>query len=1262
MAHTQDKEINIKQDDCKVSIDATVAGDDVDARAPEHRPSNTSIIHSISRVFSKTLASTSLTTYLDNVETEVATRLSKNLMNAEDIIEVARIRDSVAVEKAKEKAQQEHPSSGNSRFATATIEEIMEQLGLHDLATGLTNAQYNLNCNLYGKNILETTKRPPLWRVYLGQFCNFVVIMLLSAAIGSIALGNIVEGIFIILITNINAAMATYMEKSAADALEKLAAISSPTTNVIRDGEEQVVDSKDIVPGDVIILNMGDTVPADVRLFEVTEIKVNEALLTGESEPVKKQLVAEDLHSPFATNLCFASTSVVSGSAKGIVVTTGMETQVGHIAMQLKKASSGSDLTPLQASLNSLGGVIGLISIGVLISIIIVAVATGYEDPTRPDTNRVLAIVLLAVGFAVSSIPEGLPMVVTISLSLGAKDMARRNANIRKLPAVETLGCCSIICSDKTGTLTEGKMTTTTMVIFHGNDGKCDSEEAHFYPTMGFNPLGGVFKKEHLTDEFKTQLSQQSASQNYFCTLKENICGNDNNTATAVQVKATMLAAYLNSNATHIEKDEATNTWNAVGNMTECPLIVASAKCGIGSALNKDDTTYDDYPLLKALDVPFNSSRKMMCTVHKLKEENKFGDAKLTNGETKYTHVATIKGAPDMLFNTRMITLKRDGDNCEVDWASAEGTASNAQVDALKNANHELSSRALRVLLVGIFPLTDGDVEGLGKCEDSDERLKWLLNASESGGSPLVLLGCVGSLDPPRFGVKGAIETCVKAGVRVIMITGDQKATAAAIAKDIGLFNQFDYLGDENTGVLECSNMHVNNDHFREYLPDDVVDKYTATVSVFCRAQPQDKVAIVESLKRQGHLTAMTGDGVNDAPALKTADIGVAMGINGTDVAKGASDMVLLDDNFCTIVNSIESGRTIYANIQKFVSFLLGTNIGEIVYLTLAILIRTLPPVEALQILFLNFVTDGCPAVALSREPPDDNVMTTKPRDPKQPIMTRNWWLYGNLPHTIFQAAMVIGSILTALYLCTGVVFMHDIHEQCKKVTLKDTNDVPHKFTYFCQSYEYVVKLDYVGWVTNIDYFDLDERKMVSVLEAAKGKVQNLTPYSAELHEKLKTKLAKIEKDKVPNEHENALERDELGWFRPKDSVKVDNGKKAPLGAADYGYHDITARKSTQARTISFITAVWCEMLRAYTVRSWDFFYRVFNRNPVMHVACGISAVATFLATVLPKFNTIMHLVPLPWWQYLMAIGFALMTLILDECVSKVLYKKYAEQ
>ncbi|KAK2195714.1 bifunctional P-type ATPase [Babesia duncani] len=1137
--------------------------------------------------FSRILPPSGVPMFADALEMEVVNKLSKSQLLAEDVIEFVKHRNVSQFHEAKKSVEQIQPSTGKSHFAHSSIETIMDEFGLNDVTQGLSSAQVDLNLQLYGKNILVAGESEPIWKIYLSQFYNFVVILLLTAAVATLALGNVVEGVFIILIVNINAVMATYMEKSAANALEKLAELSSPTCTVIRDGIVMTLDTKKVVPGDVILLKMGDSVAADIRLFDIMEIRLNESLLTGESLPVKKTLKAIDMDSPFSSNLCFASTSVIAGSAKGIVVNTGMNTQVGKIAAQLKKAAEGGKMTPLQHGINRLGGTIGMISAMVLVTIVIVASLTGYEDPTHPDASRILSIVLLAVGFAVSSVPEGLPMVVTIALSLGARDMARKNANIRKLPAVETLGCCSIICSDKTGTLTEGKMTATTIVNFRKENHTLKGKELRFFPTLGFNPIGGVFNPSDLTNDYTRQIMDQVNNEGNMNNVDKNIIGQSDN-MDAAHVKLTLLTAYLNSYATKLERNEKSNIWKAVGNMTEGPLIVAAAKCGIGKTLNPHDTTEIDYPMIEQLEVPFNSSRKMMCTVHKLKVPNTYGDLDMTSssGET-YTHVATIKGAPDMLFNLCKGCISTNGNRCCIDWTRGSSGLTREEINELVKTNDVLSMRALRVLLFGIFPLTDEDINELRKCDDSDLRLKYLLGEGDSYKAPLVLLGFVGSLDPPRHGVRDAIKTCGEAGIRVIMITGDQQATANAVAKEIGLFEQPDAADSK---VIECRYLHINNDNSQMHLPDAKIDEYTCTVSVFCRAQPEDKVAIIESLRRQKHLTAMTGDGVNDAPALKTADIGISMGINGTDVAKGASEMVLLDDDFCTIVKAVESGRTIYANIQKFVSFLLGTNIGEILYLTISIGISTLPPVDALQILFLNFMTDGCPAVALSKEPADSDVMSKKPRPPNQPVMTRDWWIYGNIPHTIFEAASVIASILLALYLCTGVIYLSDLKQQCKFVDLKDADGNVSTYPYFCRSFEYRVTTNYTGWVTNINYYDPQKQKMITALGAFYGKVDNPTPQTQGLLPEVAKAFADMEGVAISPE----LEKDENGWYKSKTSQVVgkDTEKSKLVGVSPRGYYEINSRKAMQARTISFITAVWCEMLRAYTVRSWDYFFQ----------------------------------------------------------------------
>uniref|UniRef100_A0A3B0MYE9 Cation ATPase, putative n=1 Tax=Theileria annulata TaxID=5874 RepID=A0A3B0MYE9_THEAN len=1287
---------------------------EVPGRPTEIEPKRSGTIEAERQIStSKILSTPSYPAFADIIEMETVQRLSKSHIYPGDLIELVKSRDLSKFYEAQQAVEQVQPTTGKSEMAHLPLPAIMNKFGLEDTEQGLSDSQVVLNRQLYGSNILDLGKKDPIWKIFLSQFKSFVIVLLFIAAIASLALKNYVEGAFIIFIVTLNSIMATYMERSAANVLEKLAQLSSPTARVIRNNAEVLIDTTEVVPGDVLLLQTGDTIVADMRLFEVMEVRINESLLTGESVDVKKTIVAEDLDSPFSTNLCFASTSVVSGFGKGIVINTGMNTQVGKIAKQLKKASETSKVTPLQRALNRLGGTIGIISTVVLISIVIVAILTGFDDPTRPNTNRTLSIVLLAVGFAASSIPEGLPMVVTISLSLGAKDMARENANVLKLPAVETLGCCSVVCSDKTGTLTEGKMVTTDIVIFFNvrsvtsdnllkniikntnfslfgaSTANVIAERFSFYPTFGFNPVGGVFNPCDLTDSYKRKLITLYKKEADFFTIPNNLLSHyvsqnkvdpqpmskeftfedqakgsgelssqeslpasatssaNESYLKSVMVRLNMCIGYLNSYNTKLVLDK-NNKWTCVGNMTESPLIVAANKCGLKPEL------LEDYPRLETLEVPFNSKRKLSITVHKLKVENKFEELEFQQKGKNYTHVALVKGAPDVLRPYCKYVPSLDN-GVFVDFkyrinSDEEGQDSD---DVVMHSNDQLSNDSLRVIMLGLVPLTDEDISYLQSLDDSIYRQQYLLSTTNTedtsyNSGKIVLIGVTGSFDPPRPGVKESIDTCRSAGIRVIMITGDQKITAIAIAKQINLITLGPETEDDELG-LECNKLHINGNPNMDYLPDEQIDLITSKYSVFCRAQPEDKVAIVASLKRKGEITAMTGDGVNDAAALKTADIGVSMGINGTDVAKGASELVLLDDNFCTIVKAVRAGRTIYSNIQKFVSFLLGTNIGEILYLTTSIIINTLPPVEALQILFLNFLTDGCPAVALSREPPDSDAMKKPPRKPNTPIMTTEWWLAGNLPHTIFEALAVIASILIGLYLCTGVITLRDLNERCHYVKVDDYT----KMVYFCSSYEYLFSPKYVGWVTNVDYFDPEERKMKCFLGAAKGRLKDFNVSHPDLHPELRRKLENLDLSSLEG-ISGFVEKDDNGWIR---SNRIKDGTSYH-GVGEMGYNDIVSRKSKQARTISFITAVWAEMLRAYTVRSWDYFYNVFNRNPWMHIACSISATVTFALTVFPGLSNVLHVVSLTYWQYLLAILLAFTTLILDEFLSKFIYRR----
>ncbi|OEH74329.1 hypothetical protein cyc_04291 [Cyclospora cayetanensis] len=1179
--------------------------------------------------------------------------------------------------------------------------------------------------------MLDKGGRDPIWKIFISQFRSPVVSLLLIAAVASLVMQEWVEGAAILIIVTLNACLATYMEnsgmfssrkKAEADsgeaekrlggrigghleggggkqgvqsgrqtlvsgkrhpstALAKLASMAAPLCCVLRDGEEKQLPAEEVVPGDVVLLRTGNNVAADMRCIEVTELKTNEALLTGrralhlaqlsicllymancapgESEDVTKTVAAADGDAPFATNLCFASTIVTNGSGRCLVFATGMETQVGRIATQLKKAGAASRLTPLQRGLNRLGGLIGIIAICVLVVIVVVAVLTGYRDPAHPDSDPIFTIVLVAVGFAVSSIPEGLPMVVTICLSLGARDMVKRKANVRKLPAVETLGCCSVICSDKTGTLTEGKMTATHVVTFCRGSILTDADKRTaktlaVYPTKGYDPHGGIFDEALLTQEKKntlTALHGQGAFESFGKVLTNyasaataaetsSLGAPTAEAAAAVRARALLLAAFLNSHCTKLEQDVKSKQWTTSGNMSEGALVVLAAKAGI----NAD--CHATHAREASLEVPFNSGRKMAMSVHALPIKDCFAGIDLHSRGVEYTHVAIVKGAPDRLAPHLGVSLVESGGRCGL---AADSPLSAAELEEIGAANAALSSAALRVLTVAFRPLTAEMIEKLRACAGADERLKTVV---EEPAKSLSVLGLIGSLDPPRAGVRDAVAECHEAGVRVVMITGDQLPTACAIAREIGILSDKDDVAQRS---VMCAVLHENDDPTLPYKPIEVLDPLVDGVRVFARAQPEDKFWLVSSLQRLGHTVAMTGDGVNDAPALKAADIGVAMGIAGTDVAKGAAEMILLDDNFCTIVAAVEEGRKIYGNIQKFVCFLLGTNIGEIIYLTIAIAASMPLPLEALQVLFLNLMSDGCPAVALAKEPPDGNNMSVPPRNRKQPIMTRDWWLFGNVPHTIFEAACVLFSLAMGLYLCTGSVLLKDLTNQCERVTVIDSNGAESTLRYFCAAHEYRVTRDYTGWVTNIDFFDPIGKKTMQVLGAAKGKVVDIRASSPELLDWIQLAM----KNGCPDN----LIRDQRGWCRPPDRTLWNgNNDAVPLGLIGHNYYDVGSRGARMGRTCSFISAVWCEMLRAYTVRTWEWFFTVFNRNPWMHLACSMSASLTSLLTIVPGITAVFSTAPLPWWLYLFAIGCGFLNLLLDEIIPKPLYRLYRDR
>ncbi len=758
---------------------------------------------------------------------------------------------------------------------------MWHRLEINEVYTKLSTSEQGLNdkeaekrLQQYGYNELKEKKKVTSLQLFINQFKNFLIFILIIAMLVSLFLGEIIDAVAIGTILMLNAFFGFYQERKAEHALEALKKIAAPKAKVVRAGQTKFLPARELVPGDIILLEVGDKVPADARIVEELNFKIDESVLTGESIAVKKTAVKVSKDAiPDRKNIAFSGTTVVYGHCKAVVIATAMETEFGKIAKVLQEAE---EMTPLQKRLESLGKQLGI----VILAITAIVFLAGYFHGIKPEV-----MFLVAVTLAVAAIPEGLPAVVTITLSIGLLRMAKKNAIIRKLSAAEALGSTTVICTDKTGTLTVNQMTVRKLYI--GENVIEITGEG--YETTGRFVLGG---KDVMNDDIKTLLKIG------------NLCNN---------------AA--------LDKE-------SVGDPTEIALLVSARKAGF-SDLRKKYRKLDE--------IPFESERKMMSVLY----EN---DGK--EGKAMYA-----KGAVEEI-------LKR----CE--FVYKNGKKERLTVKDRKEIMEINSKFALSSLRVLAFAM-----KGLGKFEEND----------------LTFVGLQGMIDPPRPEVKEAIKKCKDAGIKVVMITGDHKDTAVTIAREIGIHDKGKVLiGEELEKISDTEFLAIVDD-----------------VNVYARVSPEHKVKITNALKKKGHIVAMTGDGVNDAPALKKADVGIAMGVTGTDVTKESSDMILTDDNFATIVSAVEEGRTIYDNIKKFVIYLLSANMGEIMTIFTAIMLNLPLPLLPLQILWMNLITDGLPALALGVEVPEPDIMKRKPRDPREKILNRSTLTYVVLVGFIY----VIGTL-----------------------------------------------------------------------------------------------------------------------------------------------------------------------------------------------------------------------------------------------------------
>lgn len=749
-----------------------------------------------------------------------------------------------------------------------------------DVKNGITEKEAQKRLGKYGPNELKEEAKQSFMSKVIAQFKDFLIIILIIASIISFAVGEKIDAVVIIAIVIVNAILGIYQEGKAEKSLEALKKMAAPNAKVLRDGTTKVIPSNSIVPGDIVILETGDIIPADLRLIESSNLKIEEASLTGESVPVEKkadEIFKEEVSLGDRINMAYSSTIVSYGRGKGIVVATGTDTEIGKIAKMIQ--SYDNEITPLQRKLNQLGKVLGI----VVIVVCLIVFGLGLIQK-----RELLNMFMTAISLAVAAIPEGLAAIVTIVLALGMNRMVERNAIVKKLLSVETLGTTTYICSDKTGTLTQNEMT----VVKAYTDNKIINVSG-----IGYEPKG-----------------------------KFTIEGNElSNPIENPNVNTLLSIGVLCSDATLTKTNEG---YKILGDPTEGALVTLAGKAGITqSSIN------EMYPRIEEL--PFDSDRKMMTTFHKNYFPNKV--------------VSFTKGAPDILI--------RKSSKIYLDGKVVPFT------DDLKkkvlDVNLKFSREALRVLAMAFR-----------EYEKLPEEI-----TPESIERDMVFVGLMGMIDPPREEAKEAIRKCKNAGINTVMITGDYKETAFAIAKQLGMAENEDQamMGQE-----------LDN------LSDEELKEVVKTKRVYARVSPEHKVKIVEALKENGEITAMTGDGVNDALALKKSDIGISMGITGTDVAKNTAEVILTDDNFASIVAAVEEGRIIYSNIKKFVFFLLSCNIGEVLIVFLSILFNYEVPLLPIQLLWLNLVTDSFPALALGMEKGDPEIMNIPPRNPNEPILDKN--------------------------------------------------------------------------------------------------------------------------------------------------------------------------------------------------------------------------------------------------------------------------------
>lgn len=767
-----------------------------------------------------------------------------------------------------------HESKWHAMDAAAVLAVLNSNLEL-----GLSDDEARDRLGVYGPNEIEETKKISAWKLLISQFKETLVLILVAAAIISMVIGEAIDSAVILAIVFASAGLGFYQEYRAEQSLALLKRLAAPTATAIRSGQEKVVPAKELVPGDLFLLDPGDKVPADARIIQEMNLQIDEAVLTGESVPVNKSSETLQVEIPIheRTNVAFSGTVVTYGRGKGVVFATGMGTEFGKIARLIQTDEQAQ--TPLEKRMDALGNWMIKVLLATVALVSLLGILRG---------RGLLEMFLWGVSLAVAAVPEALPAVVTGALAIGVYRMARRNSIVRHLPATETLGSTSVICSDKTGTLTKGEMTVKKIYA---------QQKAYDVTGVGYEPRG----------DFKPDLTD----------LDRDI------------VRFTCLCGVLCNDAKLTRQNDS---WKVIGDPTEAALVVVAAKAGIQVDEARNDAK-------RIAEIPFTSERKMMTTIHRTKQGQ---------------YMFATKGAAELVL-----------EKCaKLGYPTSTQVLDQESRQRALRTNDNFASEGFRVIALAYKML--------------EELPKEMEESIEHG---MIFLGLFAMIDPPREEAIEAVKLCEKAGIRVVMITGDHKLTASWVAKELGILKE---------GDLALTGAELDK------LSDEQFAGIVEKVSVYSRTSPEHKTRIVAALKKRGHIVAMTGDGINDAPALKKSDIGIAMGITGTDVTKEASDMILADDNFATIVAAVHEGRGIYENIRKYLTYLLSANIGEILVMALAGLAALPLPLLAKHLLFVNLATDGLPALALGTDPPDPLIMEKPPRNPKEGIFESvHGWLVG---------------------------------------------------------------------------------------------------------------------------------------------------------------------------------------------------------------------------------------------------------------------------